>query len=169
MRSAAFLVACSTLFLVRTVAAATSDCPPGSFEKSEDGFTWCQPTVCDNDGQCNPGQVCKPVSLCMQIGELADAGAKVDGGSRLVVTQICGEDKTCPTLQTCNSFGRCISLATADKLGRNGPGPTRPDAPKKSSCGCEAVGSSSNGGGIALAGFGAIALLVRARRRASRR
>lgn len=59
--------------LLSTTAARASDCPPGSVEKTEDGFTWCEPTVCANDGQCKPNEVCRSVGLCMEVGTLADA------------------------------------------------------------------------------------------------
>jgi hypothetical protein len=147
-------------------AAAAFDCPAGSYEKSEDGFSWCQPSVCENDGQCDHGQVCRPVNLCLQVGQLAEAGAKpTDAGSRLVVTQICAEDKTCPQLQTCSSFGRCLTQAQADKLA-----PAKPADPpaKKSSCGCEAVGCRT-GASIFWGGAAVISLLALTGMRARRR
>ncbi len=162
------------LLFISNVAFAFDDCPPGSYVKSEDGFSWCQPTVCIDDTQCNPGQVCREFSLCMQVGELAEAGAPaVDGSARLVVTQACAAEKRCPQLQTCSTMGRCFAPAIADRLGilaKADASTSTAEPPKKSSCGCSAIGTRGDYG-FALVGFGVaiIALRARARRRARSR
>lgn len=166
MRCIAFAV--PLLFVARSALAATDtfvECPPGSTKQEEGSYSWCQPSVCGDDTQCAPN-VCRPVGLCMQIGSLNKPG-EPDGGQRLIATQICQEDKQCPTQQTCSLLKRCVSQAQADKLAANAVPATPADPPKKSGCGCDAVGSSSSGLGAFAVAFSA--LLVRAARRGSRR
>jgi hypothetical protein len=174
------LVAAVSLILVSgsssIALAADDDCPPGSFQKSEDGFTWCQPTVCANDGQCKPNEVCRSIALCMEVGSLADAGAVAAadaGNKRLAVTQRCAADQVCPQKQTCSKLDRCVSKATAEKMGilaasSSSPAPAGSTEPaKKSSCGCRVVGSSSSSPLFAI-GFGVFATMVAMRRRGRR-
>lgn len=179
MRSPALLVAAAVVLTAPVAAAQTFvECPPGSYRMDERGFSWCQPTVCENDSMCNPNVVCRPVGLCMQLGALSKPG-EPDGGARLMVTQICGEDRTCPQNQTCSVHGRCVTPTQAEKLGvmdkKVGAPPAPSAAPeptetKKSSCGCEAVGAGGRGGaGLFGVALGLSALLVRAGRRGSRR
>lgn len=156
--------------LLASTARANDDCPAGSVHKTEDGFSWCQPTICQNDGQCTANEVCRPIPLCMEVGELADAGSKSDAGKRLVVTQRCAPDKTCPQRQTCSDLGRCISKATAEKMGILTVAPAASaltnSEPAKKSCGCHAVGSESNAGHTGALGLGvALAALLASRRR----
>jgi len=167
----AHLVA-AALLLSTSSARAADDCPPGSVHKTEDGFTWCEPTVCTNDGQCNPSEVCRRVGLCMEIGTLADAATE-DAGKRLVVTQRCAPDKTCPQKQTCSDLSRCVSKAAAEKMGilhvESAPSATAAPGsatePKKSACSCDAVGIGTRGGaGFVVSGIGALFLTARRRR-----
>ncbi len=160
------------LLLSTATARADEDCPPGSVHKTENGFTWCEPTVCTNDGQCGPNEVCRRVGLCMEIGTLADAASE-DAGKRLVVTQRCAPDKTCPQKQTCSDLSRCVSKAAAEKMGilhvESAPSATAAPGsavePKKSACSCDVVGSGGHdGAGIVLAGIGALVLATRRRR-----
>lgn len=169
----------ASLFSTST-ARADNDCPPGSIQMSEDGFTWCQPSVCSNEVPCKANEVCRPIALCMEIGSLSAAGAR-DGGKRLVVTQRCvagelpGDPKTCPQKQTCSDMNRCVSKAVAEKLGlldvpgspsaKPSAGPTSGEA-KKSSCGCDVVGASQGRSGALAFGL-AISLLAARRRRRS--
>lgn len=156
--------------LVTTNTARADDCPAGSKFKTQDGYSFCEPTVCLNDGQCAPDEVCRPIGLCMQVGTLDTKTGLTDAGQRLVVTQRCAPDKTCPQTTTCSEKERCISRVAADKMGlltppaANGATSTTPE--KKSSCGCEAVGSSGGAGRGALAiAAAALVLLSRRRRR----
>lgn len=168
MRSLALVAG---LLLVTSTASAADtfvECPPGSTKKDEGGFSWCQPTVCDNDTQCAPN-VCRPVGLCMQIGSLSKPG-EPDGGARLIATQICQEDKQCPTQQTCSLHARCVTQAQADKLAANAPAKTTSEPAKKSSCGCSVIGANDSAAThYSLGALGISALLVLARRRGSRR
>jgi len=163
MRSAAFVIAG---LLVTSVASAETfvDCPPGSAKKEEGAFSWCAPSVCNADTDCTPN-VCREVGLCMQVGSLNKPG-EPDGGAKLMATQICAEDKQCPTKQTCSKLKRCVTPAQASKI--DVPAPAPATEPKKSSCGCETVGASSNAS-FGVAAFGITVLLVRARRCGSRR
>ncbi|HVH43450.1 MAG TPA: hypothetical protein VM925_13945 [Labilithrix sp.] len=150
-------------------ARADEDCPPGSVHKTQDSFSWCEPTVCTNDGQCKANEVCRPVGLCLEVGTLADA-ATGDGPKRLVVTQRCAPDKTCPQKQTCSDMSRCITKAAAEKIGvlnvSAAPSATPdPQGAAKKSCGCDVVGRRDTGGAGAV-GFGlALSFLARRRRR----
>jgi len=72
------LVLAFALLTARPATADQADCPAGSVEKNEDGFTWCEPSICLNDGQCNPGYVCVQMPLCMEVGNLTKPGAKTD-------------------------------------------------------------------------------------------
>ncbi|MCW5838156.1 MAG: hypothetical protein KIS78_37540 [Labilithrix sp.] len=177
-RSLALFAVVSLSSTSTSTARAEDDCPPGSVHKTEDGFTWCEPTVCTNDGQCKPNEVCRPVSLCLQVGALADAASE-DAGQRLVVTQRCvagrvpDEPKSCPQKQTCSEMSRCVTKAAAEKMGLLAT--SAPSAPadaggaeaKKSSCGCDVVGGRTPRA-EALAGACAIALLAARRRRGAR-
>ncbi|MBX3210243.1 MAG: hypothetical protein KF764_34745 [Labilithrix sp.] len=167
--------------LLASAARADDDCPPGSVHKAEDGFTWCEPTVCANDGQCKPNEVCRPMSLCLQVGTLGDAGA-VDGGQRLVVTQRCvagrvpDEPKSCPQKQTCSEMSRCVTKAAAEKMGlldvASAPTASAPagagDEAKAPRCGCDAVGARTKTAEGALA-FGLAVSLLAARCTRTRR
>lgn len=172
---AQLFVAALTLSMMPSTARAEGDCPPGSVHKSEDGFSWCEPTVCTNDGQCGPNEVCRKVGLCMEVGTLANA-ASVDAGKRLVVTQRCAPDKTCPQTQTCSDLTRCVSRSDAQKMGilhlEAAPSATAAPGsavePKKSACDCNAVGASHGSAGAALAGAGAVVVVLRQRRRRAR-
>jgi MYXO-CTERM domain-containing protein len=165
MRSAAFgLMACLLLMASAARAADTFvDCPPGSSKKEEGSYSWCEPSVCNADTDCTPN-VCREAGLCMQVGSLNKPG-EPDGGAKLMATQICAEDKQCPTKQTCSKMKRCLTPAQASKSEL--PIPPAPEA-KKSSCGCETVGAGSTSS-LGFAALGLSALLVRARRRGSRR
>lgn len=162
--------------------AAQDDCPPGSVEKSEDGYTWCEPSVCADDAHCSPGYVCVPMALCMEVGVLSKAGAP-DGGSRLVARQICAEG-TCPQKQTCSDLKRCLQRSVAErmkKLPAPAPAASSPPAPSGSStelsappppggdvkrCGCRVVGAPSpSGASLALAALAAVTIALRRRRR----
>lgn len=172
MRSLAVVLGLLVTFVAADAFAAAEafvECPPGSTKKEEGTYSWCQPSVCDSDPQCAPN-VCRQVGLCMQVGSLNKPG-EPDGGARLIATQICQEDKQCPTQQTCSVKMRCVSQAQADKIAANTPAPANAEPAKKSSCGCSVIGAddsrlrtSSGLGALALS-----ALLVRARRRGSRR
>ena len=158
--------------LSTSTARAEEDCPPGSVHKTQDSFSWCEPTVCTNDGQCKANEVCRPVGLCLEVGTLADA-ATGDGPKRLVVTQRCAPDKTCPQKQTCSDMSRCITKAAAEKMGVLNVATAASAAPDsqgaaKKSCGCDVVGRRVTGtGGVA---FGlALSLLALRRRRISPR
>lgn len=178
-RSLAPLVVVSVLSasaLSTSTVRAADDCPPGSVHKTEDGFTWCEPTVCTNDGQCKPNEVCRPVSLCLQVGALGGSASE-DAGQRLVVTQRCvagrvpDEPKSCPQKQTCSEMSRCVTKADAEKMGLlTASAPAQADAggaeTKKSSCGCDAVGARTTSVG-APAGACALAILAMRRRRRS--
>jgi MYXO-CTERM domain-containing protein len=161
-------------------SALADDCPPGSIFRNQDGYTFCEPTVCTNDGMCNPNEVCRPIPLCMQVGTLsADASALTDASKRLVVTQRCGPDKQCPQTTVCSDMSRCISKAQADKMGlltvasaapsSSSSSSTGTDAGgKKSSCGCRTVGEINDPSSTKLAAATAVlglALLSRRRRR----
>lgn len=182
-RAAASVAAFALLSLVPTSAyAVDNDCPPGSTQKSEDGFTWCQPSVCLNDSQCNPSEVCRPIALCMEVGTLGDAAAPVGtkdaSAQRLAVTQRCVSDQTCPQKQTCSKLSRCVAKTTAEKMGiladpaaasaSAASASPSGDAPKKSSCGCRTVGSERSSSPLAAA-CALIAGLALVRRRARAR
>jgi hypothetical protein len=144
--------------LVPSIASA-DDCPAGSKLKSEGGFSWCEPSVCLNDGNCSPSEVCRPVPLCVEVGKLDErTGKDKDAAQKLVATQRCAPDETCPSTQTCSKMSRCVSKAQADKMGMaTAPGTSASSAPtsgdaKKSSCGCVVVGAPG-GSAAALAGL----------------
>ncbi len=159
-------------------AWALDDCPPGSSARSEGSFTWCEPSVCVNDGQCRPDEVCRNVALCMQVGKTDTGGpsvAKDAGAQRLVATQRCGPDKTCPDTTVCSDMGRCLAKTTADKMGLLTPAASAApassaDGAKASGgkCGCSTPGARDVGGGLAL-GLAVVALGVLGRRRTDRR
>jgi hypothetical protein len=160
----------ATSLLLTSAAHANDDCPPGSVHKSQDGFTWCEPTVCNDDGQCNPNEVCRPVGLCMEVGTLS-SNPNADGGKRLVVTQRCAPDKRCPQKQTCSEMGRCVTRTAAEKMGLLVTASPAPSAEaggtaKKSSCGCDVVGSSHESAGV-FALIGSLVVFVARRRRHS--
>ena len=156
-------------FSLSTTAAFAADCPPGSVSRSQDGYAFCEPTVCQNDGQCNPDEVCRPVALCMQVGTLdVDAATLGTAAKRLVVTQQCAPDKSCPQTTTCSDMGRCLSKGTAERLGllsrndtKSAPAPA--DAAKKS-CGCGVVGASHASGGFFALLAGVVVATIRAAR-----
>jgi len=142
--SAVVLSALFVLSLPRLARA--DDCPPGSIYKTVEGYSWCEPTVCMNDGQCKPDEVCRPVPLCMQVGTLtADAATLAEAGQRLVATQRCAPDKTCPQTTICSDLGRCLSRPAADKMGLlAAPAASAGGDPatKKSACGCRVPGDA---------------------------
>ena len=158
------------------VARAEDQCPLGSIERNEAGFTWCEPSVCDADNQCATGSICRPVPLCVEVGAL-DAGKGDAGGARLLARQRCGANKACPQNTTCSEKSRCITLAQADKAGlttKSGPSaaasgsasPSSGDAPKKA-CGCHVPGTRGGelaGGVLAMLGLVAVGARRRARR-----
>src|SRR5687768_3138511 len=82
--------------------ASADDCPAGSKLKSEGGFSWCEPSVCLNDGNCSPSEVCRPVPLCVEVGKLDERTSTKDAAQKLVATQRCAPDDTCPSTQTCS-------------------------------------------------------------------
>lgn len=160
MRPLLVLLLAACMIPLTTSAWAADDCPPGSIYRSQDGYSFCEPTVCENDGQCNPTtEVCRPIALCMQVGTLDKKSATLgDAGSpRLVVTQRCAPDKSCPQTTVCSDKGRCVTKAVAEKMGilaltSAAPVSTTTPAEKKT-CGCRAVGE---GAGIGDVAFGAV-------------
>lgn len=184
-RFALLAVASVACALLATTSARADDCPPGSIYRTQDGYSFCEATICENDGHCNPTtEVCRPIALCLQVGTLDPKKTTLtgDAGQRLVVTQRCAPDKTCPQTTICSDKGRCVAKTVAEKMGildtpsaassasagANGAGP----APSgKKSCGCHAVGADGQGspavgtGGL-LAG---VAIAITASRRRRRR
>ncbi len=161
------------------VARAEDLCPIGSSEKKEDGFTWCEPSICETDSTCPTGSLCRPVPLCVEVGQL-DAGKGDGGGARLMARQRCGEGSSCPQNTTCSAKGRCLTRAQADKAALmsatttgsvsaplTAPSASPGEAPKKA-CGCDVPGTRRGGelaGGV-LAMLGLV--VIGARRRARR-
>jgi len=157
-------------------AHAEDQCPLGSTERTEAGFTWCEPSVCDSDSQCATGSICRAVPLCVEVGAL-DAGKGDAGGARLLARQRCGISKSCPQNTTCSEKSRCITKAQADKAGlmtasgasaapSAAAGSATGDAPKKA-CGCDVPGTRGAeriGGVLAMLGL----VVIGARRRARR-
>lgn len=162
-------------------AAPPTDCPPGSVGKAEGQNTWCEPSICETEAQCAAGQVCRPVALCVQIGTLEkkDGGPSLaqdkNAGNKLMAVGRCGPDQKCPENTVCNDKKRCVDRAASDRMGPL-PGPSASatagaagggDA-KKSSCGCDAVGSRAPGGSLAACVGLTAALFVVTRRRSRR-
>lgn len=176
LRTLAVVAVFASSLVTAATAAALEDCPPGSSSRSENGFTWCEPSVCANDGQCRPDEVCRPVALCMQVGKVETGGAALakDGGAqRLVATQRCGPNKTCPDTTACSEMGRCLARTTADKMGllaapASSAGTSSAPAAGKS-CGCSTPGASTPGGSAALAALAVLGLVVAARARGRER
>lgn len=177
MKKVAFAVAVllSLPAVARAVETDPTDCPPGSVNKTENGMTWCEPSVCESDSNCLPNEVCRPIALCVQIGTVAgDAGATANNkSSRLIATGRCAADKKCPSTTTCSDKSRCIEKQKADKMGiltaptaAPSGGTVAPDA-KKSGCGCSTVGerATNRTSLFALAGIGLLVARRRARRR----
>lgn len=147
--------------------AAADDCPPGSKYKTEDGFSFCEPSVCANDTQCGPGETCASYPLCVQVGTTKQGAALGDAGKRLVATQRCGPDNACPDTTVCSVLTRCISKAVAERNAPAAPAATSGSEPtKKGACGCALPGSGGAPSGLAFAG---LVLGVLAARRRIRR
>jgi hypothetical protein len=166
----------SLSLLLGAANAHANDCPPGSLYRSEDGYSFCEPTVCQNDAQCNPEEVCRPIPLCLQVGTLTkDAASLTDAGKRLVATQQCAPDQTCPQTTVCSALGRCVSKTTAERMGILSSSTAQPSGPgdpppKKTTCGCRAVGEGGDSWRQALVGCAVLAAALSARRaRAGRR
>jgi MYXO-CTERM domain-containing protein len=159
-------------FAPAPASAQQDQCPPGSTWKTKDGAGWCEPSVCDSDAQCSPGEICRPVPLCVEIGKLDPQTARMggDAGTTLMARQRCGENKSCPQTTVCSEKDRCISKSTAEKMGllaapAASAGAAAPAA-KKSSCGCDVPGVSSGEIAVAVvAGLALIGATARRRRR----
>jgi len=155
-------------------AHAEDQCPLGSTEKTEAGFTWCEPSVCDADNQCATGSVCRPVPLCVEVGAVDAGKAGSAAGARLLARQRCGANKSCPQNTICSEKSRCITLAQADKAGLTttasasaSASPAAGDAPKKA-CGCDVPGTRGGelaGSLLAIVGLAAMGTRRRTRRR----
>jgi MYXO-CTERM domain-containing protein len=163
------LVLFSTVAARSAWAAPPTDCPPGSVGKDENGFQWCEPTVCVTDADCNDkSKVCRPMALCVEVGTLsAEAGA---GPKRLVVRSQCApSDKKCPSQTTCLEGNRCMGTADAERMGLLVDAGTTAEAPRKSVCGCSLPGAKTESyGAFGALALGAVALLRRRQRRANR-
>jgi hypothetical protein len=157
-----------------SIAHAADDCPAGSALKSEDGFSWCQPSVCLDDGNCGPSELCRSVPLCVEVGKLDERQQAKDAAQRLVATQRCAPDETCPSTQTCSKMNRCVSKTQAERMGlltapaASGSATAPAGGPKKSSCGCSVPGGFGSDG-IGLAGMGLALLAIGSRRIQARR
>ena len=167
--------AATAALLATTSLAAADDCPPGSSSKSENGYSWCEPSVCETDAQCSGGELCRPLPLCVQVGKVDPKGAAADGdaGQRLVATQRCAPDKACPNTTVCSEKSRCITKAQADKMGLltvnaspTGSAGAAGAPEKKSSCGCDVPGhrATRSDTPLALAALGLGLVLARRRR-----
>lgn len=162
--------ALAALLLSASPAYALDDCPAGSIPKSEEGFSWCEPTVCGAAAPCGANEVCRSVPLCLQVGSVGHDAATVagDAGKRLVATQRCAPDKSCPSTTTCSDLPRCISKAVAEKMGVLADPATASstnaggsETGKKSACGCDVPGHAHGSAGVALAGLVVAAALGR--------
>jgi len=167
------LLACPVVLalLLAGGGAGAADCPPGSVSKEENGQTWCEPSLCDSDAQCKPGEICRLIPLCVQVGAMEKRPGVADAGQRLMVTQRCAPDQTCPQTTVCSEKTRCVSREQADKMGvltvKSTPAgsasgaasatPTSSADAKKSSCGCHVVGESGGARNASL-GLAAVAL-----------
>jgi len=155
-------------------ATAPTDCPPGAVGKAEGSNAWCEPTVCETEAQCTPGQVCRSVPLCVQVGtiEKKDGGPSLapdkNAGNKLMAVGRCGPDQKCPESTVCNEKKRCVDRAASDKMGPVSAASASPSAsagatstatpPAKSSCGCDVVGARGTFGGAGA--LGAVAIVV---------
>lgn len=177
MRACPLVRTAATAFVLFAASAARADddCPAGSKFRNQDGYTWCEPTVCENDGQCGNGEVCRPAPLCLQVGTLKPTGAAMsDAGQRLVATQRCAPDHACPATTYCSDMKRCLSRTAAESMGLGAATPAASSSAaassaKKSSCGCHTVGDGGAGGAWAALGGGLIAWVARRRRQARTR
>jgi hypothetical protein len=158
--------------------AAGEDCPPGSVWKTNESYGWCEPTVCQNDGQCEQSEVCRPIPLCLLVGkEDPDAAMLGKAKQRLEATAPCAADRTCPQNSVCSVLARCVARIKADKMGllavpnaSASAATAATDVPaKKSACGCHAVGAPTAPAGALGWGLAAVAALSRRRARAGRR
>jgi MYXO-CTERM domain-containing protein len=130
------------LVLASGPARALDDCPPGSSPRSDNGFTWCEPSVCANDGNCRPDEVCRKVALCMQVGTVDPAG--------------------------CSDLGRCLAKTTADKMGLlAAPGASAAPASSAAAgtagaktCGCSVPGAEAGAPAARWGGLAALGLLA---------
>ena len=178
MSSSSFACRLGVVLAVMAVAGAAraeDPCPLGSTEKTEGGFTWCEPSVCDADSQCATGSICRAVPLCVEVGAL-DASKGDAGGARLLVRQRCGANKSCPQNTTCSEKSRCITRAQADKAGLAAASPNAaaapsataaPGDPPKKACGCDVPGT--RGGELAGSVLAMLGLVVIGARRRARR
>lgn len=92
----------------------------------------------------------------MEVGKLDERNGTKDAAQKLVATQRCAPDETCPSTQTCSKMSRCVTKQQADKMGMStAPGASASAAPagagdaKKSSCGCVVVGARADGNAMA--------------------
>lgn len=143
------------------------DCPPGSVSKSAGRSTYCEPSVCTIDAQCQAGEVCRPLPLCVEIGSSKGADM-ADGGSLLIARQRCGADEVCPSSTQCLDGSRCVAKALAERLAAPDLASKAGDPPVKKSCGCRVAGAPSGGGNAALLGLG-LAVVALDRRRSAKR
>jgi MYXO-CTERM domain-containing protein len=147
-----------SMLLLSASSARADDCPPGSKLKTEEGFSWCEPSVCTTDITCGPGEVCAPYPLCVQVGTTKQGAALGDAGKRLVATQRCGPDNECPDTTVCSNLSRCVAKVIVERNSpkpATTPPPSKPggdvatssasagDETKKSSCGCHVPGAAS--------------------------
>lgn len=168
---ASFFVALGAL--VPRAAHALDDCPPGSMPKAEGGFEWCEPSICESDGQCRDGEVCRPLPLCVQVGQVGAGGVKDGGAARLVATQRCAPDKSCPATTVCADKSRCVARTTADRLGLltsadlDAGARAAAEPAKRSACGCRTAGSGGGSTAAFALGLAGLGLAVARRRRLS--
>ena len=156
--------------------AAGEDCPPGSVWKTNESYGWCEPTVCQNDGQCEPSEVCRPIPLCLLVGkEDPDAAMLGKAKQRLEATAPCAADRTCPQNSVCSVLARCVSKIKADQMhllatpAVSSAAATTDVPAKKSACGCRAVGAPAAPASALALLLGVATVLSRRRARGARR
>lgn len=147
--------------LADAVPSPPTDCPPGSRGMTSHHGTWCEPTVCETDLDCDKlatfwdrdiKKVCREQPLC--VSTRTDSGFPLGKpAERSIAGGVCGPETACVSPATCQSAKRCVE-------------PPPPDEPRFA-CSCRAAGDPGGGEAPPLA-FLALAAgvsLVRGRRR----
>jgi len=85
-------------------------CPPGAVPASSHAGSYCDPSICTSNGDCESGHVCTKQPLCVEPMTGYHGGGPLTVDNALTT---CAGDGTCPPSTTCITEMRCVSRASS--------------------------------------------------------
>lgn len=142
-----------------------SDCPPGSIGDSSHDGSWCTPTVCERDEDCEKQAPvsarkrrfrCEEAALCVEHTR-SDRWRGNGIEERDIARRACAADGSCVRPEQCVTAKRCVLVdEKRSSEGRDEGDKERGSSPTARGCGCSLPGDARGaaiGAGLSIAGL----------------